>query len=534
MSTNRWFVVTNTENLEYFFHCGLIVDKQGFSGNAYISDIMKDRPVGYIPCFPQTNLWNALEAAKSEDENLSECLIEIDINQIDCPSAFFRTENLAVGKYKSFQIEKKINETTQALSEVLLPAPLPLSCVKKIILKDDKGARALNDTYECAFSSNKKIITLATKNDKKTFFKKHQFKQTDNNLDLENPENDQDNQPPSGEQVQPRQLDYQQTFSFGGALSLLYYQTKNGRQSTQIFDDFTSHSSENSSLRNIAPLKSIFFKSENDLNEYAKLYNQLINCISKNNNIGEARYNVLQILNNQDALPPKYSNDCAGLANSLTKLIERTHPDDSDTIFTKLIEHYEAKEIGRSKFFLLLTMFFVRDDSETMLKYYHSEFTQEDYALLAIFFGAINGFIKTPNVVRGIHGLSMWVSSKMANYMHKKMIDTPSQFSETSPPLMIHTKYFKPKTDYLKTKKLYDYFWRTLKISPDDLLSVTITYSDEAILRGKSITTGPDVKVVAELNLDQLEKVIQHQTIDNSNELFDFNIIIDADKKILP
>lgn len=90
MSAKRWFIVTNTENLEFYFNCGLIVDKQGFSEGTYIDDVLTNAPVGYLSCFPETNLWGALKAAKIEDQNLHECLLEIEIKHIDSP-AFYRT-----------------------------------------------------------------------------------------------------------------------------------------------------------------------------------------------------------------------------------------------------------------------------------------------------------------------------------------------------------------------------------------------------------------------------------------------------------
>ncbi|WP_257297156.1 hypothetical protein [Endozoicomonas sp. YOMI1] len=529
MSTNRWFIVTNTENLEFFFHCGLIVDKQGFSGNAYVADIMQDRPEGYIPCFPQTNLWNALKAAKSEDENLAECLIEIDIKQIYCPSAFCRTENLEEESYRPFVIEKEINESSKILFEVLLPAPLPLSCAKKIILKDSKELKPLTDKHKRTYGgSSEKFITAANKKEI-TFFKEPQSNQAVNNLDLDSSDNNQETQSLTGEHIPPRQLNYQQAFSYGGALSLLYYQTKNGRQSTKIFDNFSSYKKDISALQNIAPLQEVFFTKENDLDEYAKLYNQVINCVFKYNDLGEARYNVLQLLNNKEILPAGYFRDCVGLANSLTQLIERTHPDDSDTIFTKLIEHYEAKETGRSKFFLLLTMFFVRDNSETMLKYYHSEFTEEDYALLAIFFGAINGFINTPATIRKTYNLATWASFKMAEYIHGQTEENRTSFSEPLKPCLIYDNCFKKSSTNNKIHLFYIWLSRYFSVPDNEFITWKQNESYKQTKDGQIFKTLPTTKAI--LSIEKLEKLIMNQTINESDEIFNINIIIDEYKK---
>ena len=524
MSVNRWFVVTNTENLEFFFHCGLIVDRQGFSGNAYIADAMQERPDGYIPCFPQTNLWDALKAAKAEDDNLTECLLELDIKQFDSP-AFYRTEELDKGRYNPFHIKNEIPSDTQVLSEILLPAPLPLSCIKNIILKDSKAQKSLVAKYELAYgTTRKKFITTAKKTEK--FFEQFKPKQADNTLSLES-ENNSTNPPPIGEHIPSRLLNYKKAFSYGGALSLLYYQTKNGQKSTQIFKDFSANDAEPEPLNNIATLLAFFFNPTDDLDESVQLYSQVINCISGQTDVGVARYKVLQLLNDKERLPSGYSRDCGGLANSLTQLVDRTHTDDSDTIFTKLIEHYEAKEPGRSKIFILMTMFFVRDNSETMLKYYHSIFKEEDYSLLALFFGAVNGFINTPQIIRGVHDLSTWISFKMATYMHGK--DSLTHFFSPHQPILIYDKCFKQKDTDKKLTNFCKKFGNEVGIPISKFVKWSMRSKDHIYKNGEwEFDTEP--KITAKVLFDQLEEFMLLKTIKEANDLFDFNPVIDAYK----
>ena len=524
MSAKRWFIVTNTENLEFFLNCGLVVDKQGFSKNAYVSDIMCKRPAGYLPCLHQDNLWGALQAAKSEDENLTECMLELDVKQINA-QAFCRTDEMEIGTYRSLNIKSEIDLDSQVLSEMLLPAPLPMSCIKKIILKDASTKKSITAKYDNAYGTNDRhLVTSEAK-----LFKEP--KQAESNLALESGDNS-DEPKPVGEQLPPRELSYDKAFSYGGALSLLYYQTKNGRQSTQIFKDFSDENADPEKLENIAPLLAVFFKQANECDETAQLYSQVINCIYNQGNVDEARYDVLQLLKDQEELPETYANECTILASRLTLLIERTHPDDSDTIFEKLIKYYEDREKGRSKIFLLLTMFFVRDHSETMLKYYHSAFKEEDYCLLALFFGAVNGFISTPSVVRGVHGLSTWISFKMAEYMHRQEQSGCMNFSEPSSPFLIYDKCFKSKNiNYYESYKFYRWFSHYMDVSVNDFLDWKLEFNSEAVLKGKHFESESEPKLTAKITFELLEGLITAKTIKNADELFDFNPVIDAYKK---
>ncbi|AMO54985.1 hypothetical protein GZ77_00030 [Endozoicomonas montiporae] len=510
MSATAWFIVTNTENLEFFLNCGLIVDKNGFPKSAYVNDAMCDTPDGYLPCYPQSNLLGALQVAKSEDENLSECLLELDIKQITA-SAFYRTEELEKGAYHPFNIEGNIDDS-QTFSEVLLPAPLPLSCIKNIILKDVGTKKSIAIKYECAYGSNSgKFVT-----NKAALFKGP--KRAEGNLAL-GAESELTATKSLSEQVPNRKLNYNKAFSYGGALILLYYQTKNGRQSSQTFHDFAANNIDSEKQKNIAPLLEFFGKNDNS-SETAQLYSQIIRCISDQTNVDEARYDILQLLKDEH-LPAGYARDCAGIANSLTGLVERTLTDDSDTIFEKTIKHYEAKEPGRSKIFILLTMFFVRDHSETMLKYYHNRFTEEDYCLLALFFGAVNGFINVPSAIRGIQDLSTWVSFKMAEYMHEQDKSNVISFPEPSRPLMLYDKCFKSgNTNYYEKRDFYMWFSRHMDVSIDEFVNWTTMVKPRA-----------EPKITAEIIFDSLEKFMSIKTISNASELFNFNPIIDAFKK---
>ena len=48
MTSSRWFIATNTENLKFFYDCGLIVDRQAFPNKSYMHDMQAERPKGFF------------------------------------------------------------------------------------------------------------------------------------------------------------------------------------------------------------------------------------------------------------------------------------------------------------------------------------------------------------------------------------------------------------------------------------------------------------------------------------------------------
>ena len=119
---NRWFLPTNADNLKMMVAQGLISSPDGFSPNKYYKDELENYP-GFIPVFKNSIPKDTLELIISEQENMTACLIEIDLVKITQGSA--KNQN-----YEAVDIS--INAHDDLL---LLLAPLPLSCIKQIIFK---------------------------------------------------------------------------------------------------------------------------------------------------------------------------------------------------------------------------------------------------------------------------------------------------------------------------------------------------------------------------------------------------------------
>ena len=424
--SKKWYIATNTENLKHFIDYGLIIDKQGFTGTSYVIDAMQNVPEGYIPCFSAGSLFPALEKAKEEDENLSCCLLELDVKQIaetmSCGGLVQANDSIIYQKKDS--IRELAN--SEDINCILLPAPLPFSCIKNIILQDDKTKKNIQDAYGKLFSvkniSFKKLLNL--------------FKR---------PKNIKERPPelPNIEgkwEVEQRKIDYSKVFSYGGALGLLYYQTKNGRESTKIFKIFSDlfmETSINDDSELLKPFKSYLLDIQASEDSIINIYKLIMDKIINTTDTSIARFNVLNILKNVD-VSERYNSKCKVLAKRLEEIIERTIEVDAKTIFESIINKAYADDIEFKTITLLITMFFLRDNLKTMLKYYHSELTETHYSLLAIFFGMSYGVVSIPSEVRKIDDLSTWLSYKMAEYAHNIDEGNTVGFKEPKKPLLLY------------------------------------------------------------------------------------------------
>ena len=515
--SKRWFIVTNTENLEFFFSCGLIVDPQGFPDNAYIIDPMNDIPVGYIPLFSEDNLFEALKKAKEEDVNLSDCLLEIDFRKLK--SHFFvRQPSESLDNYAELALTSIAGSILDEFNEILLRAPLPISALKKIILRDSRSQYKTTKAFESLYNhTSAKFITIEPK-----MFGK--ASQKANLLERSNPEL------PNRDSTQPlpnRVIDYQRIFSFGGAVANLYYQTKNGRFSTKIFNEFVSQENKPFDTKFYTPFLAYFSNSPSNVSEESALYSLILRHIRNFSDIGESRYDLLDLLQDQEQLPNSFQRDCDAASKSLKKLVDRSISQDTDSIISKVLGYYNEEH---SKIFLLLTMFFLRDHTETMLTYHHDQFQEEDYMLFSIFYGAINYFTKTPSFLRRTPDLSLWISFKMAEFANRSEAICSTIFLEPPKPILIHERFFPKSSGDYRLHDFYDWFGKYIMSNSDNFVSWKMTTKGEYLCSKGTMTFGTRQVQHAEIDFDKLEKNII-LSIGKSANIFDVADVICAYKK---
>lgn len=524
-----WYIVTNTENLTHFINYDLIIDEQGFPNDSYLIDAMQDVPNGYIPCFSEGNLFDAVQKAKQLDSNLSCCFLQLDFAQIANLTTWGdkSEKNGSIAYQMHDDIKNLINK--EGINCILLPAPIPFSMIKRILLENGKSKKIVQSIYEEKFSSSDGFFSGNSKHFNEL------LKQENRGAELF------DNQQKIEHQPSDVNINYSKIFSYGGALGLLYYQTKNGIESTDIFklfseflpsyrNDISSNIENKNILKIIEPYSSYLFNDLSTENDISTIYKLLIKKVAITNSYGENCQSILNILKNLD-MAENYNSKCHGLSKALEKIVERTNEKDPEAILRLIINDLYKEDVDFKNLAFLLTMFFLRDHVETMLKYYHPDFTETHYSLLAIFFGMSYGIVNIPNKVRRIDDLSTWLSYKMADYAHNIDEDNTVEYKEPSRPLLLYGDII--KTNPTKVCLVHDiYLWidRNFKKAPvSSLIESRFPFPKKASIEEGSMNVDGLLDLRLIIKIDILENLIQEKV--KEDNLFDFKEIIDAYKK---
>ena len=169
MTKQRFFLPTNSENLEIFLSSGLVISTSGVD-LGFNLDVMSEYPQNYIPFFPDAHLTRGIEKSTEDDSNLVPCLIELDFTQILSMSVFSLREN---GTIDGQPIDITEAQNLEDCAGLLLPSPLPLQCIKTVIFTDIKTKnehvksleRDLGDIANQLFSVNAKLFKSSNKAD---------------------------------------------------------------------------------------------------------------------------------------------------------------------------------------------------------------------------------------------------------------------------------------------------------------------------------------------------------------------------------
>lgn len=515
--SKKWYIVTNNENLKHFINFGLIIDKQGFSGDSYIVDAMEETPKGYIPCFSEENLSLALKKSIEEDSYLESCLLEVDFNKIahalawgGCIGGLDKVTDQLESPLEKIQNDEKINY-------ILLPAPLPISIVKNIFLRNTEVKKNIQSAYELKFNSSSTRSIFKTR--------PRLFKKKENKI-------------PSIEgiaeswQAQERLIDYKKVFSYGGALALLYYQTKNGVNSQRVFDFYRQEAIDNSTYADFGlgifmSLEALELRANNV--QVSSIFKELVNQLTPVQNHGVAKQLILNFLNNVST-NDVYTDKCKKLSIALENLNNRTTTKEPDTIFSTIIKDAYPEDGCFRDFALLVTLFFLRDKVETALKYHHVDFEEEHYVLVGIFYGRLFGIAEVPDKLRQIYDLSTWLSYMMAKFAHSLTGDL-SGFKEPVRPLLMYGQAIKlGSTTKSKVHDFYNWINSTFNEQGNQsLLKFKVSFSTDIKIEGSSIVTDSLPTVNAKVDTDDLGKYIQNKI--KEDKLFSFNAVIDEYKR---
>jgi hypothetical protein len=384
-SPSRWLYGTNFENIKNIIAQGLITGPDGFT--KYYIDVLEMFP-GWIPLFNRNVPINILEKSTSEATDLKVCVVEFSLEGL---SGLVK----ALGKISTQELlaeQELIDLDLKQLNEnevdvLFVPSPLPISLIKTIFFQCEEDQKIFED--ECAIVRNVSVTDLTLSIDSNFF---------SNNItfgffkELELPDLPEKN--------------YDKIYSFGGLLATLFYFSKNGVTSNNIYHSMCEFRKANVDVN--IDIIHVYQYVQNELQtgtEISSMYMGLLDAISTSKDV---RDDIICFLSNSD----NFEEDKIKVrANEISESLGTCYQVGEKTAS----EQFKAAKSPLEK---MLVMIFLRDNIEDLMGYYLEGFNELDYLLFAMVFGIRDKFIGLPRFLRDYKGLQGYISIKMAEYAH--------------------------------------------------------------------------------------------------------------------
>jgi len=491
--------------------------------DAYITDAMSDYPPGYIPFFTENNLSNAIGKATEEDDNLTPCIIELDLSQILKMNIFADIQNsLAAGDGHYLALGAAEIDDAELHKTILLQSPLPIQCIKSVLFESAKIKNEKQKFFEddCGVYKDK-LFSVGTSK----LFK--QSNRDDGQRSI--PSNESSNETVCLPDNKP---DYNKIFSLGGMLGLMFYQTKNGRDSVTYFNQVCDSVSGGYCEDRKTDLLNSFVHDLTDQKDYYDLlYTNILKLLSNNRgDVGEVRQEIIGYLDSINTSPEL--KEFAGLVSDGLKNIDGRHekyrsPED---VFSRMDKHFKAEK--QKQIIMTLGMYFFRDNTETMLKFYHSCFNQTNYVLFAMFFGVGSKYIGLPKQIKKMKGLNAYLSNRMAEHHHSTANASELTFKKVTSPKFVFKDFIKEKTNG-ESDKFIANFAQCYGLEPKSFQTWEVKHKGFACDAKSQLIFTEKPTLIAKIDMDEIEQQIIVSTTNNEKDLFNYNEVVSRYERLV-
>jgi len=379
---DRWLLATNQLNLCYLLAAGMVMPPAGF-GDKYYRDSLDYFP-GWIPLFPERVPVAVVEHSVRERPHLRPCVLELEPGGLHGPLLTLG----GLGELRECQFPGEWQGDEQAL---LVPAPLPASWIRRILLASPEDRKTLESRAQDYANVPLGDFPLAVLKGKRF------------------PVAPGAGWPPAGVAVPGREAALAVPRAAGAMLAMLAHLAGRGETG--------------------ARLCRLAFDGE--LDEPAALDNPMLAALGEWLRLGHAPatddvsqrlfWGVIdQVIHRDPALDPRdavlahLETASAGLDERLrgafARLIQdlRTLAGLPDSSADELFERH-PRSFPRA-----LILFFLRERCEELLEYRHPALTEPDILAAALLFAAREGWLGLPLALRQLPGLSAAVSVRMA------------------------------------------------------------------------------------------------------------------------
>ncbi len=365
----------------------------------------------HIPLFNNSIPFTVLEQSIGEVSGLTPCIVEINLTKVHGIVKIIE-ENNKVTKISLDEIDNP--------NMILMPAPLPLSTIEKIIFETVDGKKDFEN--EANLYSNVSLSGLklyASKSEQKLF-------QGNALLDINL------NEIKEIKIDSAKTMNYQKVYAFGGMIANLFYFSKNGHLSNEVFHKVVDFEKiDGDIVKDIAYITNYFFNDDTETNVSMQIYYAIIEILLNVDNIKEEIISFLE-----DFEPEEYHKRTKEISNRLIEL-ETTM---NETVKTQF-------NMSKSCLEKNLLMLFLRQNSLELIDYNLDIFSEDNYIQFAMLFGIRDKYINIPKMIREYEGIQELISILMAKYAHSDAMSSITFEESKNRPItlfdMLENNYFK-------------------------------------------------------------------------------------------
>jgi hypothetical protein len=381
---------------------GLVTSSKGFS--KYYKDVLEQYN-GWIPLFSNQIPQDMLRYSISEAaDRLTPCIMEMDIANIS-------GKILALQQGQIIEFEPKDQNIEDDIDLILLPSPLPLSCITKVLFEDKKAIEKFENDSKIRSNVIIDDINLKwSKADQKLFqpnstSNQHQIAIVDSGSTLE----------AIPDLPACSEIDYRKIYSYGGMMALLFYFAKNGEMSHLIYSRLrTEHTPPKivGIADEINLILGCLYDEKDETGKISskqKIYQSIIDIAIHSQDF---KNDILSFLENYLFNIEPTNEKAKSRAEALSKVLKDY---ELNLIKKTVSQQFEDAESILEK---MLLMLFRRDNSDSYIEDTICSFTETEYLVFSMVFGIRDKFSKTPPWLRKYQGLQNYISGKMAEYAH--------------------------------------------------------------------------------------------------------------------
>lgn len=380
----EWRLATNHLNLFFMLGTGLILPSNAF-GEKYYVDSLSVAP-GWLPLFSTKPAQGLVEHCLSEASHLIPCIVVLDLSCLSGPVYRWSADG---GLHSEMFEDAQFDE----IDWLMVKAPLPLTCIKKVEVESAPRKKALMDSAKDLRNVDLGDITVRAR--KASFTANNEMRWTGKPIELEQ-----------------NLLNMPELSAVGGFLALC---AKVADRSERLSDWCIS-----------------FYggKTQADLGQLLSIIDKWLCFGSPGDGLshsGRLLWDLHRAIQHEED---------ASLSDTVIDYLEKLVPDmdgkaqiatrsliDDLRGIERLTEKTEEEMLaGHTKpLSRALVLVLLKPDPISFLEFDKGELRDEEFLIAAFLLSSIKGWIEIPEELRSIPGLQSAISHKMAEFAHRTL-----------------------------------------------------------------------------------------------------------------